>query len=132
MCAAMNKNLAVLNVMLAHDTTVINAKDSVGRTALHWAVAVQSVECVEALMAVEHIDTCLLDRLHDTPLHLCARLGNCALGRALLQKLRMSRLKELLDIDSPRDGNAAAIAAERGYESLFQLIPAHLLGAERF
>ena len=62
----MSSQSLVLAALLAHDASVVNARDASGWTALHWAAAVESAECVARLLAVPAVEPHAESRQRET------------------------------------------------------------------
>lgn len=73
---ACSQNAAgLLKLLLDADSTAINDADSTGWTALHWASAVGSVECVRVLLGCKRVRANVSLPNDETALHFAARHG---------------------------------------------------------
>ena len=74
----------MLNTLLQHDAACVNMRDLNGWTSLHWAVAVDSIDCVRKLLAVPVIEAYMLSRHNESAFHLAARRGNLVVVQLLV------------------------------------------------
>jgi len=88
--------VATIKILLETSPSVINWQDYEGRTAIHFAVAVENTATVEYLLNFQPI-ICEVDRLDNTfrtPLHWAAQLGNVAIVEHLLHKGAKSSISD--------------------------------------
>jgi ankyrin repeat protein len=85
MMAVTYNRVSALRMLVELDSSFLNARDDKGRTALHWAVAVGSLGCIQTLVEQDGADFNIKDTPNEeTPLHYAARLGNLEVARALI------------------------------------------------
>ena len=66
----------MLEMLLRHDATSVNTRDLNGWSVLHWAVAVNAIDCVRQLLATPLVDAYALTRHNESAFHLAARRGS--------------------------------------------------------
>lgn len=74
--AARSNNLDILRQVISKDgsPTLLNASDSVGNTALHYASRYGCLECLDFLLDQDGLDLDVRNRMDgDTPLHAAVR-----------------------------------------------------------
>nr|WP_248289579.1 ankyrin repeat domain-containing protein [Thalassotalea sp. Y01] len=98
MLAANVNDLETVNTLLQNKATNMNAIDITGRTALHSAVAANSIECVKAILATP-IDTKIQNIDGATALHTAVKLGYEDIAIELIK-----HSPELLTIKDKYDG----------------------------
>uniref|UniRef100_A0A3B3RYI9 Notch C-terminal domain-containing protein n=1 Tax=Paramormyrops kingsleyae TaxID=1676925 RepID=A0A3B3RYI9_9TELE len=111
---------------LAHCHADVNAVDAHGKSALHWAAAVNNVEAV-LILVKNGANRDLQDLKEKTPLFLAAREGSFDAARVLLDHCCSRDITDHLD-QLPRD-----VARERMHHDIVQLLDHYNLapGAER-
>lgn len=97
----------------------INAADDYGKTALHWAAAVNNVEAVNTLL-MHHANRDAQDDKDETPLFLAAREGSLEACKALLDNFANREITDHMD-QSPRD-----IALGRQHHDIVRLLDEHI------
>ncbi|XP_035254880.1 neurogenic locus notch homolog protein 3-like, partial [Anguilla anguilla] len=98
----------------------VNAVDELGKSALHWAAAVNNVEATVALLK-NGANKDMQDLKEETPLFLAAREGSCEAVRVLLSHFANREITDHMD-RLPRD-----IAQERMHHDIVQLLEHHAL-----
>ncbi|KAL0992912.1 hypothetical protein UPYG_G00100880 [Umbra pygmaea] len=93
----------------------INAVDELGKSALHWAAAVNNVEATVALLK-NGANKDMQDLKEETPLFLAAREGSCEAVKILLAHFANREITDHMD-RLPRD-----IAQERMHHDIVQLL----------
>uniref|UniRef100_A0A8C9UBQ6 Notch receptor 3 n=1 Tax=Scleropages formosus TaxID=113540 RepID=A0A8C9UBQ6_SCLFO len=93
----------------------VNAVDELGKSALHWAAAVNNVEATVALLK-NGANKDMQDLKEETPLFLAAREGSCEAVRILLAHFANREITDHMD-RLPRD-----IAQERMHHDIVQLL----------
>ncbi|KAG6439622.1 hypothetical protein O3G_MSEX000928, partial [Manduca sexta] len=96
----------------------INAADNSGKTALHWAAAVNNVDAVNVLLA-HGANRDAQDDKDETPLFLGAREGSYGACRALLDAMANREITDHMD-RLPRD-----VAQERMHDDIVRLLDDH-------
>ncbi|XP_048844850.1 neurogenic locus notch homolog protein 1-like [Brienomyrus brachyistius] len=111
---------------LAHCHADVNAVDVHGKSALHWAAAVNNVEAV-LILVKNGANRDLQDLKEETPLFLAAREGSFDAARVLLDHCCSRDITDHLD-QLPRD-----VACERMHHDIVQLLDHYNLapGADR-
>ncbi len=92
MSAAMSGATDVVNRILGRNETMANAKDSMGRTPLMWAVVHDRIGAVRVLMKDNRVDANSRDSRGRTALFWAARFGRSVIVKVLHQ----GRLNDLL------------------------------------
>uniref|UniRef100_A0A8C1WN15 Notch receptor 3 n=1 Tax=Cyprinus carpio TaxID=7962 RepID=A0A8C1WN15_CYPCA len=93
----------------------VNAVDEIGKSALHWAAAVNNVEATVALLK-NGANKDMQDLKEETPLFLAAREGSCGAVKVLLAHFANREITDHMD-RLPRD-----IAQERMHHDIVQLL----------
>uniref|UniRef100_A0A8C1L6C0 Notch receptor 3 n=1 Tax=Cyprinus carpio TaxID=7962 RepID=A0A8C1L6C0_CYPCA len=93
----------------------VNAVDEIGKSALHWAAAVNNVEATVALLK-NGANKDMQDLKEETPLFLAAREGSCEAVKVLLAHFANREITDHMD-RLPRD-----IAQERMHHDIVQLL----------
>ncbi|CAB1341843.1 unnamed protein product [Coregonus sp. 'balchen'] len=93
----------------------INAVDELGKSALHWAAAVNNMEATMALLK-NGANKDMQDLKEETPLFLAAREGSCEAVKILLAHFANREITDHMD-RLPRD-----IAQERMHHDIVQLL----------
>uniref|UniRef100_A0AAR2JIY6 Notch receptor 3 n=1 Tax=Pygocentrus nattereri TaxID=42514 RepID=A0AAR2JIY6_PYGNA len=93
----------------------VNAVDELGKSALHWAAAVNNVEATVALLK-NGANKDMQDLKEETPLFLAAREGSCEAVKVLLAHFANREITDHMD-RLPRD-----IAQERMHHDIVQLL----------
>ncbi|KAJ8389078.1 hypothetical protein AAFF_G00122840 [Aldrovandia affinis] len=93
----------------------VNAVDELGKSALHWAAAVNNVEATVALLK-NGANKDMQDLKEETPLFLAAREGSCEAVKVLLGHFSNREITDHMD-RLPRD-----IAQERMHHDIVQLL----------
>lgn len=93
----------------------VNAVDEIGKSALHWAAAVNNVEATIALLK-NGANKDMQDLKEETPLFLAAREGSCEAVKVLLAHFANREITDHMD-RLPRD-----IAQERMHHDIVQLL----------
>uniref|UniRef100_A0AAY4E4J3 Notch receptor 3 n=1 Tax=Denticeps clupeoides TaxID=299321 RepID=A0AAY4E4J3_9TELE len=93
----------------------VNAVDELGKSALHWAAAVNNVEATIALLK-NGANKDMQDLKEETPLFLAAREGSCEAVKVLLAHFANREITDHMD-RLPRD-----IAQERMHHDIVQLL----------
>ncbi|KAK5913900.1 hypothetical protein CgunFtcFv8_008384 [Champsocephalus gunnari] len=93
----------------------VNAVDELGKSALHWAAAVNNVEATVALLK-NSANKDMQDLKEETPLFLAAREGSCEAVKVLLAHFANREITDHMD-RLPRD-----IAQERMHHDIVQLL----------
>lgn len=116
MHAAAHDQQAVLNALFrCSNASTINMQDCGGWTALHWAVSVNSVPCVQVLASSKRLNICLASKLNETALHIASRNGNMEIISILTSSDKTSKLLTLLLAQSDYGLTAAEQALQRGH-----------------
>ena len=97
----------------------INAADNSGKTALHWAAAVNNVDAVNILL-VHGANRDAQDDKDETPLFLAAREGSFEACKALLDTFANREITDHMD-RLPRD-----VASERLHHDIVRLLDEHV------
>jgi len=97
----------------------INAADNSGKTALHWAAAVNNTEAVNILL-MHHANRDAQDDKDETPLFLAAREGSYEACKALLDNFANREITDHMD-RLPRD-----VASERLHHDIVRLLDEHV------
>lgn len=93
----------------------VNAVDELGKSALHWAAAVNNVDATIALLK-NGANKDMQDLKEETPLFLAAREGSCQAVKVLLAHFANREITDHMD-RLPRD-----IAQERMHHDIVQLL----------
>uniref|UniRef100_A0A8B9R982 Notch receptor 3 n=1 Tax=Astyanax mexicanus TaxID=7994 RepID=A0A8B9R982_ASTMX len=93
----------------------VNAVDELGKSALHWAAAVNNVEATVALLK-NGANKDMQDLKEETPLFLAAREGSCEAVKVLLAHFANREITDHMD-RLPRD-----IAQDRMHHDIVQLL----------
>uniref|UniRef100_A0A8C5BWX1 Notch receptor 3 n=1 Tax=Gadus morhua TaxID=8049 RepID=A0A8C5BWX1_GADMO len=93
----------------------VNAVDELGKSALHWAAAVNNVDATIALLK-NGANKDMQDLKEETPLFLAAREGSCEAVKVLLAHFANREITDHMD-RLPRD-----IAQERMHHDIVQLL----------
>lgn len=93
----------------------VNAVDELGKSALHWAAAVNNVDATVALLK-NGANKDMQDLKEETPLFLAAREGSCEAVKVLLAHFANREITDHMD-RLPRD-----IAQERMHHDIVQLL----------
>lgn len=93
----------------------VNAVDEIGKSALHWAAAVNNIEATVALLK-NGANKDMQDLKEETPLFLAAREGSCEAVKVLLAHFANREITDHMD-RLPRD-----IAQERMHHDIVQLL----------
>ena len=103
----------------------INARDVLGRTALHWAVSAEEVECARLLLYMRRLEPALPDQQGNTPLHCAARTGSAVLVRLLLSRdVTRGALVSLLATANSNEQTPGDIAQTLGNDECAGLLQA--------
>lgn len=93
----------------------VNAVDELGKSALHWAAAVNNIDATVALLK-NGANKDMQDLKEETPLFLAAREGSCEAVKVLLAHFANREITDHMD-RLPRD-----IAQERMHHDIVQLL----------
>lgn len=96
----------------------VNAVDELGKSALHWAAAVNNIEAAVALLK-NGANKDMQDSKEETPLFLAAREGSYEASKVLLDHYANREITDHMD-RLPRD-----IAQERLHHDIVQLLEEH-------
>uniref|UniRef100_A0A8C9T1I3 Neurogenic locus notch homolog protein 1 n=1 Tax=Scleropages formosus TaxID=113540 RepID=A0A8C9T1I3_SCLFO len=99
----------------------VNAIDDSGKSALHWAAAVNNVDAVIVLLK-SGANKDMQNNKEETPLFLAAREGSYETAKVLLEHFANREITDHMD-RLPRD-----IAQERMHHDIVQLLDEHSLG----
>jgi ankyrin repeat protein len=99
MLAAVHNRAAILVELLRLSETLINAVGATGRTALHWAVAVQSTACVTELTRRRTLCYDTQDCTGETALHTAVKSANVGIVRALLSSMPANILRRMISTE---------------------------------
>ncbi|KAL4897792.1 ankyrin repeat-containing domain protein [Aspergillus ambiguus] len=83
--AAITGDLAVIETEYLNDRSVLTAKDTTGRTALHLAALHRHTKVLELLLSYG-LDSSITDNRGQTALHIAAQLSSSESVEALLKK----------------------------------------------
>uniref|UniRef100_A0A7S3AF85 Uncharacterized protein n=1 Tax=Haptolina ericina TaxID=156174 RepID=A0A7S3AF85_9EUKA len=116
--AAKQGDLRIMQAALEHDPSLIHERGGgIGHSALHWSAARGHAKTLEWLLQ-QGAPTDLRNHSGSTSLHAAAGNGQLRCAQVLIQHGGRA-LAELLDLDGQ---DAAAIAAQRGYNAIAQML----------
>lgn len=97
----------------------INSSDNSGKTALHWAAAVNNVDAVTVLL-MQGANRDAQDEKEETPLFLAAREGSYEACKVLLDHFANREITDTME-RTPRD-----VASERMHHDIVRLLDEHV------
>lgn len=116
--AAKKGNYSMLEELIQNECEVTKS-DLSGKTALHWAAAVNNGDIIRRLLSVRETNKDAQDLLEETPLFLAAREGARTAVEILLAHNANKDIKDQLD-KSPMD-----IAREKRHDDILRLLEDH-------
>ena len=131
MYAAINNHTEILSALVDRDATIINARDHMGRTALHWAVAARSTPAVEVLIRCDRLDPIIVDSKNESSLHVACRLGTTETVELLIGIMRPAKVRELCEMASFHGGMPAELAAANGHPGIAALLNAGMAAGRK-
>uniref|UniRef100_A0A6G1SNF6 Neurogenic locus Notch protein n=1 Tax=Aceria tosichella TaxID=561515 RepID=A0A6G1SNF6_9ACAR len=116
--AAKVGNYSMLEELILNECEVTKS-DANGKTALHWAAAVNNVDIIRRLLAVRETNKDAQDLSEETPLFLAAREGARGAVEILLSHNANKDIKDQMDM-SPMD-----IARAKKHDDILRLLEDH-------
>jgi len=116
--AAKVGNYSMLEELILNECEVTKT-DANGKTALHWAAAVNNVDIIRRLLAVRETNKDAQDLAEETPLFLAAREGARGAVEVLLSHNANRDIKDQMDM-SPVD-----IARSKKHDDIVRLLEEH-------
>lgn len=116
--AAKVGNYSMLEELILNECEVAKS-DANGKTALHWAAAVNNVDIIRRLLAVRETNKDAQDLAEETPLFLAAREGARGAVEILLSHNANRDIKDQMDM-SPMD-----IARTKKHDDIVRLLEEH-------
>ncbi|GFT04279.1 hypothetical protein NPIL_64691 [Nephila pilipes] len=110
---------------ITENSSIINARDNNGYTPLHWAACHGHQSIVQQLLEVG-ADVSLTSRKGNTPLHIAVSKGHREIVELMLQNVKASQLKQVLNAKTTISGSAALhVAAQMGHLDISKCLLKH-------